>query len=177
MLADGANRGTGAFIPLGASPVTTWPPGTSMPALGGRAAFGLRRVYSLCRPHSHTGGAWSLAVVPVWVRRPVAVDYSVPHGIAAARPRPGGAWQNPGSDLPIVYMIVRHLLALLILLLRRDVSEEAEQLALRRENIVLRRAPRVARTADQRRRRPMRRSSPVTTARQAVMSSSGTGPG
>jgi len=39
----------------------------------------------------------------------------------------------------LVYMIVRQILALLLLLLRRDVSKEAELLALRHENAVLRR--------------------------------------
>jgi hypothetical protein len=39
----------------------------------------------------------------------------------------------------LVYMIVRQILALLLLLLRRDVSKEAELLPLRHENAVLRR--------------------------------------
>lgn len=39
----------------------------------------------------------------------------------------------------LVYMIVRQILAVLVLLVRRDVSGEAELLALRYENAVLRR--------------------------------------
>jgi len=42
--------------------------------------------------------------------------------------------------LSLAYVIVRQLLALLVLLLRRDASKEAELLVLRHENAVLRRS-------------------------------------
>jgi hypothetical protein len=42
--------------------------------------------------------------------------------------------------LSLAYMIVRQILAVLALLLRRDLSKEAELLVLRQENAVLRRS-------------------------------------
>ena len=41
--------------------------------------------------------------------------------------------------LTIVYLLVRRVLSLAVLLLRRDLAKEAELLALRHENAVLRR--------------------------------------
>jgi putative transposase len=41
--------------------------------------------------------------------------------------------------LTIVYLLVRRVLSLAVLLLRRDLDKEAELLALRHENAVLRR--------------------------------------
>ena len=69
MLADGANRGTGAFIPRGASPSTTCPPGNSMPAPWRRGQVWAEPSDPFVNLHSRTDGIRSLAVVPAWCAR------------------------------------------------------------------------------------------------------------
>lgn len=75
----------------------------------------------------------------------MALEYSVrPVGRGFSVVSSGAAWQDRVVILSLLYVIVRQILAVVVLLVRRDVSKEVELLVLRHENAALRRSvPRI----------------------------------